>query len=247
MLCIVTIVKNGERRLPQMLQAAAHFAEVILYDTGSTDGTLEIAKKFSNVRLLQGEFVGFGAVRNRAALLASHDWILALDADEILSPALIEEIKNLKLEKECVYSLPFHNYLNGKWIRSSGWHPERHVRLYHRKTTAFSEALVHEGVICDHVRCIKLKQPVQHYPYETLSDFLIKMERYSSLFAQQYQKKRRSSPAIALLHAWVAFFKSYVLKRGFISGYEGFLIASYNAHTAFYKYLKLYHMNKQCS
>lgn len=89
-----------------------------------------------------------------------------------------------------------------------------------------------------------LKHPIHHYPYDSISDFLVKMERYSSLFAEQYCQKRKSSPLIALFHGCGAFVKSFFLKKGFLGGFEGFMISVYNGHTAFYKYLKLYQANK---
>ncbi len=246
MISATIIVKNGERKLKEVLDALIEFPEVILYDTGSTDRTFEIAAKYPNVASSKHPFTGFGPCHNAAAELASHNWILSIDADEVLSKELAHEILNLKLDENAVYALPFNNFYNGRHIKWCGWYPEKHIRLYHKKKTAFSEAMVHEGVIVKSLREITLKNPVNHYPYETISDFLIKMERYSSLFADQYRHKRKSSPIIACTHAVAAFFKSFFLKKGFLGGYEGFLISAYNGHTAFYKYLKLYQANK-CS
>lgn len=245
MISVTLIVKNGERNLKKVLTSLKNFSEVILLDTGSTDSTLEIAKNFSNVSLHASPFLGFGKCRNLAASLASNDWILAIDADEVLSEPLVQEILSLKPEPSFVYALPFHNFFNGKHIKWCGWHPESHVRLYHRKTTSFSEAMVHEGVIQEGLKKINLSHPVLHYPYDTVSDFLIKMERYSSLFAVQYKHKRKSSPKTALVHGAAAFFRSFFLKKGFLGGAEGLLISFYNAHTAFYKYFKLYQANKE--
>lgn len=243
MISVVVLVKNGERCLEKVLAALKEFNEILVYDTGSSDRSLDIAAQFSNVTIHHGEWKGFGEARNRAAGLSTHDWILCIDADEVLSAELAKEILSLKLNPSCVYSLPYHNYFNDKWIKGSGWYPERHIRLYNKQRTAFSEAMVHEGVIRKGLKEIVLKYPVYHYPYGCISDFLTKMERYSTLFAQQYQYRRKSSPTIAYLHGLTAFLKSYFLKRGFLGGYEAFLIAAYNGHTAFYKYLKLFHVN----
>jgi len=246
MISVTILVKNGERRLKEVLSALREFDEVLLYDTGSTDQTLEIARSFPNVVIHQKEFSGFGPAHNEAAALAKHDWILSIDADEVLSSALAKEILETSLNPHSVYALPFHNYYNGKQIKCCGWYPESHIRLYNKKVTSFSKAMVHEGVIKEGLKEETFSNPVRHYPYETISDFLIKMERYSSLFAQQYRNKRKSSPFIALRHGLAAFLKSFILKRGFLGGFEGFLISAYNGHTAFYKYLKLYEVNK-CS
>ncbi len=246
MISVTILVKNGEKRLKEVLEALAPFDQVVLYDTGSSDHTLEIAAGYPNVTIYQKEFNGFGPAHNSASSLAKHDWILSVDSDEILSKELVEEILALPLSPSCVYAIHRHNYYHGKQIKWCGWYPETTIRLYNRNTTSFSEAMVHEGVIKEGHKVITLKNPMRHYPYESLSDFLIKMERYSSLFAKQYRKKRKSSPLIAIGHGASAFLKSYILKRGFLGGYEGFLISAYNGHTAFYKYLKLYEVNK-CS
>ncbi len=244
MISVVMIVKNGERCVAQVLKALQSFDEVIVADTGSTDETLAIAKNFSNVSLHKIPFNGFGEARNLAANLAKHDWILSIDCDEVPSPQLVSEIESLSLEEGTLYSIPFQNYFNDKWIKWCGWHPEEHIRLYHRKKTAFCTSLVHEGIEKKGFKIQKLQNPIHHYPYATISDFLKKMERYSTLFAEQYYGKKRSTPGIAAWHGMGAFLKSFFLKRGFLGGYEGFLISVYNGHTAFYKYLKLYHLNK---
>ncbi len=243
MISVTILVKNGERRLREVLESLKKFNEIILLDTGSTDRTLLIAAEFPNVKMYQRSFQGFGHAHNEAASLANNEWILSIDADEVLSEDLAKEILNYSLDAGCVYALSFYNYFNGKHIKWCGWYPESHVRLYHKNTTRFSEALVHEGVLCDGLRKKYFKAPLHHYSYDTLSDFLQKMERYSTLFALQYHRKRASSPLIALYHGVGAFLKSYLLKRGFLGGYEGFLISVYNGHTAFYKYLKLYEIN----
>ncbi len=242
MITATVIVKNGQRKLRDVLQALQGFNEVLIFDSGSTDQTLKIAKTFSNVSIYQRPFEGFGPAHNQAAELAKNDWILSIDADEVISEALAEEILNLKLDPKNVYSLPFHNYFNGKWIKWCGWYPEKHIRLYNRKSTQFSQAMVHEGVESKGV-VVQLKNPVKHYSYETISDFLNKMERYSTLFAKQYEGKKKSSPLIASYHGVGAFLKSFFIKRGFMGGFEGLLISLYNGQTAFYKYLKLYERN----
>lgn len=244
MISVTILVKNGARRLREVLDALTRYDDVVVYDTGSSDDTLNIARTYPNVSIFQAPFNGFGSSHNAAAGLARHDWILSIDSDEVVSSELADSIDCLSLDTHTVYSLPFQNYYNGKHIKWCGWHPEHHIRLYNRNTTAFSEALVHEGVLSKGLQVIKLQHPVLHYPYESISDFLVKMERYSTLFAQQYYKKRKSSPLTALIHGAAAFSKSFILKRGFLGGYEGFLISVYNGHTAFYKYLKLYQANQ---
>lgn len=243
MITVALIIKNGERRLKEVLASLSPFPEIILLDTGSEDKSLAIASEFPNVKIFKEEFKGFGEARNRAASHATFDWILAVDADEVVSKELLEEIFQLKLDSSKVYSIPFVNSFNGKWIKGCGWHPESHIRLYNRNVTSFSEDFVHEGILIKNLTVEKLRYPIHHIPYGSINEFLLKMDRYSTLFALQNRKKKRSSPAAALLHGAWAFFKSYFLQRGFCLGYEGFLIARYQRDVTFYKYLKLYHAN----
>lgn len=243
MISVTILVKNGERCLKEVLTSLKNFNEVIVFDTGSTDKTIEIASKFPNVALHQAPFIGFGPSHNAAAACAKNDWILSIDADEVISEELSNEILSLQLDANTIYSFPFFNFFNGKHIKWCGWHPESHIRLYNRKVTSFSEALLHEGVVKKNLKEIRLTHPVYHYSYDSISHFLQKMERYSTLFAEQYQYKRHSSPWIAIYHGLGAFLKSYFLKKGFLGGYEGFIISLYNGHTAFYKYIKLYEAN----
>lgn len=235
--CILT--KNCEATLPSTLASLSLFPEVVLLDNGSTEDTLKLAKGFPNVKIFESPFLGFGPLRNRAAQLASNDWILALDSDEILSPSLIEELLSIPLDSQKVYSIPRHNFYNGKRIRGCGWDPERVLRLYHRQRTSYSDAPVHESLLSSQMKLIPLKHPLLHTPYRSTADFLSKMQHYTTLFAEQYRGKRRSSFAKALGHGFFAFFRSYILKRGFLCGKEGFIISLYNGNTAFYKYLKL--------
>jgi glycosyltransferase involved in cell wall biosynthesis len=242
---VTILTKNSQKYLLEVLSALQQFDEVLVCDTGSQDQTLTIARQFPNVRLYERPFIGFGLTHNLASSLARHDWILSIDSDEIVTPALAAEIQALELTRGCVYSFPRHNEYRGKWIRWCGWYPDRQVRLYNRLDTQFTEAQVHEAVDASHLKEIRLISPLRHYSYEQVSDFLHKMQSYSALFALQYQGKKSSSLRKAIAHGIYAFFKSYVLKRGFLGGQEGFEISFYNANTAFYKYLKLAEANRQ--
>ncbi len=247
MITVTILTKDSEALLAKVLDSVISFDEVILLDTGSTDSTLEIAAKYPNVKIHTSPFIGFGRLRNRVAELASHNWILSLDSDEILSPPLINELTTLPLSPDTVYSIPFHNIFNGKHIKWCGWHPDRHIRLYNKSRTSFTDAHVHEGVVTQNMRTQNLKYPILHHSYRTISDFLRKMQTYSDLFAEQNHTEERSSMTKAILHSSFAFFKTYLLQRGFLGGKEGFLISCYNSQTAFYKYLKLHEKNRDVS
>lgn len=225
--------------LPKTLASIEAFDDIVVINNGNSPLSIP------NARIINHPFNGFGPLRNLAASYAKYDWIFALDADEVISSQLLEELNAVTLDPNCIYSMPFHNYFNGKWIKGCGWYPDRHTRLYNRKITAFTNAQVHEGVIKAKLREIKLTSPVDHYSYQSIEDFLKKMQTYSTLFAQQNRGKK-SSFGKALFRGSFAFFKSYIIKRGFLDGYEGYLISTYNAQTTYYKYLKLHELN-QCS
>lgn len=239
MISATILTKNSGKRIGKTLESIRSLDEALIYDNGSTDDTLAIASQFPNVVIYQGSFEGFGATHNKASQLARHDWILSLDSDEEASPEMMQEIGSLVLESDAVYSFPRKNFYNDKWIKWCGWHPDRQARLYHRQKTRFSDAQVHEAILCSHLRQISLRSPIFHYSYASTADFLSKMQIYSDLFALQ-REKEKSSFSRAIGHGLFAFFKSYLLKRGFLGGKEGFIISLYNANTAFYKYLKLW-------
>lgn len=247
MISVTILTKNAAATLFSVLQATRPFSEVIILDTGSTDETLEIASGFSNVKVRKAPFNGFGPAHNLAANHASYDWVLSLDSDEVPTSALVQEILSLNLDTQCVYSFPFHNYFNGKWIKGCGWYPDRHVRLYHKKTTAFSTDYVHEKILADRTRTVDLKHPVKHYSYRSISDLLAKMEVYTELFARQNHGKQPSSFGKACLHGLYAFIKAYFFQRGVFVGKEGLIISLYKGQTSFYKYLKLWRLNQYAS
>jgi len=240
--CVV-LTKNSATTLEKTLESLARFDEVIVCDTGSTDGTLDIANRYRNVKVIEGSLnEGFGKVRIFASQKAKWEWILSIDSDEALSQGLIDEIETLELDPSRVYSIPFRNWYRGQPIKGCGWSPDRHVRLYHKISTNFSESAVHEAIQTENLTITPLSHPIDHESYRSLSDFLVKMERYSNLFATQNRGKK-SSLKKALCHGIFAFFKSYILKRGLFDGRAGLIISLYNGHTAYYKYAKLAEIN----
>lgn len=239
MISVVMLVKNGESHIKEVLDSLRGFDEVICYDTGSTDGTIAIVSSYPNTKIHHGTMEGgFGITRNRAASFAKHSFILQVDADEVLSKELQEELLSLQLDSQVVYTLPIKNFYNGKWIRGCGWYPNRVKRLYSKEFTCFSDLAVHEGVIVKGP-LVDLKGHLHHYSYNNVHDFLRKMQHYSDLFAEQYAGKKKSSLGKALFRGFAAFFRTYFLRYGFIDGKEGLIISLYNAHTTYYKYLKL--------
>jgi glycosyltransferase involved in cell wall biosynthesis len=239
------LTKNSAALLRDVLTALEWCDEVVVLDTGSTDATLAIAAQFANVSLhqLDQPFPGFGRAHRQAVVLARHDWILSIDSDEIVSPALRDEIRALALDPATVYVVPFENYFNGKHITTCGWAPDRHERLFNRSVTNFCMSEVHERVGTVDLTVAHLREPIRHYSYRSMQDFLRKMSTYSELFATQNAGRKRSNPAKAVARSLWAFFKSYVLERGVLDGTEGLVISAYKAQTVFWKYLRLHEAN----
>ena len=242
---VTVLVKNSQRYLKDVLNALSPFGEVLVYDTGSKDGSIELARTFRNVKVVQAPFAGFGPTHNMASAAAKNNWILSIDSDEVASLEMIQELVSIQLDSHSVYSFPRHNYFNGKWIKWCGWYPDRTIRLYNRTATRFSHDQVHEDVISEGLKHVNCTGHINHYSYSSISDFLAKMQSYSTLFAEQHRGNKKSSLCKALLHSYYSFIKCYIFKRGFMGGYEGYVISAYNAHTAYYKYLKLYEANQQ--
>ncbi len=244
MISVTILTKNSQKYLKEVLEALTPFDEVVIYDNGSTDQTLNIAQNYSNVMIHRGPFQGFGMTHNTASNLAKHDWILSIDSDEVVTPEMVQEIADTSLDPNCVYSFPRNNFYNGNFIKWCGWYPDRQIRLYNRHKTRFTDVQVHEAIIVgEGMQQVALQAPMRHYSYDTHADFLAKMQAYSDLFAKQNCGKKSSSPWKAVWHGLGAFLKAYIIKQGVLGGYEGFVISAYNGNTAFYKYLKLYEAN----
>jgi glycosyltransferase involved in cell wall biosynthesis len=243
------LTKNSEPLLEDVLAALDWCDEIVVLDTGSTDGTLAIAALFANVSLHQlgGRFPGFGRAHRQAVELARNDWILSIDSDEIVSPGLAAEIAALSLDPQTVYTIPFQNFYNGKHITTCGWAPDRHERLFNRTATNFCTSEVHERVQSAGLIVKPLRQVIAHYSYQSTSDFLRKMAAYSQLFAEQNGGRKKASPAKAVARSVWAFFKSYVLERGCLQGCEGLTISAYKSQVVFWKYLMLHEANRRVS
>lgn len=243
------LTKDSAARLGEVLTALRWCDEVIVLDTGSTDGTVSIAANFANVRFhrLAGPFPGFGAAHRLAVALARNDWILSVDSDEVVSRRLAAEIMALPLDRRMVYSIPFHNYFNGRRITTCGWSPDRHERLFNRTITNFCESAVHERVRASRLTVRRLSHPIRHYSYGTLDDFLRKMRAYGALYAGQHAGRKSSGPVKAVVRSAWAFAKSYLVRRGCLQGYAGFVISVYQAQTVFWKYMLLHEANRERS
>ncbi|WP_418179811.1 glycosyltransferase family 2 protein [Aliarcobacter lanthieri] len=240
---VVVLAKNNEKTIEKTLKSLIEFDDVVIYDNGSIDKTIEIAKSFSNVNLIQGEFKGFGWTKNKASSFALNDWILVIDTDEVVDDKLLNELKNRKLDNKTVYKLNFKAFYKDIQVKYCGWNNQKIKRLFNKKITSYNSNDVHEDIITNNLKIEELQGNVEHYSYHTISEFIIKADRYSTLFAQNNVGKKSSSPAKAFFNGLYSFIKTYIFKQGFRDGYIGLIIAFSHMVTNFYKYIKLYELN----
>ncbi|MBK1971377.1 glycosyltransferase [Campylobacter sp. 2018MI35] len=243
---VIMIVKNAELTLKECLNSLLCFDEIILVDNQSSDNTLKIAyefkEKFPALHIKQSEFIGFGPLKNLALSYAKNDWILSIDADEVLEKECIEELKKLDLKEQDILALVRKNLYKGEWIKACGWWPDYVLRIFNKNFTKFNDNLVHESLILpSKTQKIYLQNGLKHYAFNDISHLIDKMQRYSSLWAKQNLYKQ-SSVFLASLKGFWTFFRNYFLKKGFLYGYKGFIISICNALGAFFKYMKLYEL-----
>lgn len=242
---VVVLAKNNEATIEKTLQGLKGFEDVVVYDNGSNDTTMDIAKRFQNVNLIQGEFKGFGWTKNEAASHAKNDWVLIIDSDEVVDAELFATLKTKQLDLQTVYQLNFKAFYKDIQVKYCGWNNQKIKRLYNKKQTRYNDNDVHEDIITESFNIELLSGNVEHYSYQSIEQFVNKANTYSTLFAKNNAGKKSSSPAKAFFNGAYSFIKTYVFKQGFRDGYVGLIIAYSHMVTNFYKYIKLYELNRE--
>ena len=246
MLSVTIISLNEEKNLRRCLESVAFADEIIVVDSGSKDQTLPIAREFTD-KVFQEPWQGFARQKNLAQDKAHGPWILNVDADERVTPELKEEILSV-IQKESPYKgfkIPRKNFFCGQWIRHGGWYPNYQLRLYLKVAGTFAPREVHEQVVVKG-RVETLKTHLEHFTYDSISDYLKRMDRYSELSAQQYLLEgKKVSWAEILFRTKFTFFKMWVLQRGFLDGSNGLILAVLYSYYTFVKYAKLKEISKK--
>jgi glycosyltransferase involved in cell wall biosynthesis len=240
-LSAVLIAQNEEKTIGDALASVAFCDEVLVVDSGSTDRTREIAEATGARVIVNAPWPGFVAQRDFATRAARHDWVLALDADERVGEPLRKEIQALRARgfDAAGYRIPRVAWYLGRWIRGTDWYPDWQVRLFDRTRGAWQGNLVHESVAV-RAKVGRLQGELEHHPYADIYDHLRKIDSYTTLWARQaHAAGRRSSLVDMSAGASWAFFRNYVLKRGFLLGRVGFVVSVLNTHYTFVKLAKL--------
>ncbi len=239
-LAVTVISKNEVDFIGICLDSVKWADEIIVVDSGSTDGTVELCRGYTD-KIMLTDWPGFGPQKNRALAMATSEWVLSLDADEQVSPELKQEILSvISAPGDYVaFDLPRRSSYCGRRIRHSGWWPDYVPRLFRRGSARFSNDLVHERLIVNgHIG--RLREPLIHVAFENLENVLETMNRYSTMGARMmHNRAKKGTMAAAVLHGFWSFFHAYVVRAGFLDGREGFMLAVSNAEGTYYKYLKL--------
>lgn len=245
-LSAVLIVKNESAVIDRCLDSLYWVDEIVVLDTGSTDATLELCAKRGCRTYSLEKWEGFGKAKQEAVNLASHDWILSIDADEALGKWMDVEIKNLRLYgfDGCAWRLRRRSRYLGKVIRYCGWQNDAPLRIFNRKQGQFNANLVHEGIQTSQ-RINSCLTWLEHYSYPTREGHFAKMRFYGELSARQKKEAgKRSNPVEAVIQAALKFLKMYIFKLGFLDGRIGFQLCRNSAWGVWYKYHQLWKLGR---
>lgn len=244
-LTVTVITRNESAHIAEALRSVAWADEIVVVDSGSTDDTVAIARTLAT-RVDVRDWPGYSAQKDYAATLASHDWILSIDADERVTPELGAEIRALLAREPAArgYRIPRVTWHLGRWIRSTDWYPDYQLRLYDRRAGRWNGRLVHESIDLQGQPGV-LRHELQHYAYRDLSHHLATIDRYTTLAAEQWLAEGRRTNALeAAIHPPLAFLRNYVLRRGVADGAPGLLVSALNSYYVFLKLAKLWELQR---
>ena len=243
-LSVVLITHNAAAQLADCLASVAFADEVLVVDSGSSDGTADIAARYG-ARVVQKEWMGFGPQKQFAVEQAAHDWVLCLDADERVSPELAASlVRALQAPVAPVYRMARRNRFLGRWLRHGEGYPDWSVRLFDRRQARWSDDSVHEKVLFS-VTPGTLQGDLLHESAEDIGRYLEKQNRYTTLAAEELHRRgKRAGMAELTLSPLVRFIKFYVLRLGFLDGMPGLAHIAVGCMNSFMKYAKLVELQK---
>jgi glycosyltransferase involved in cell wall biosynthesis len=240
-LSVVVVTRNEEERLRACLEAVVWADEIVVVDAESEDKTVAIAQEFTD-RVVVRPWPGYAAQKNTALDLATGDWVLSLDADEVVSPELRAEIARVLASDGPAdgYAVPRRNIFCGRWVRHGGLYPDRQLRLFRRGRGRFEARAVHESVRVDG-RVASVAGHLEHRSYRDVSDFLLRADRYSTLAAEEaVAQGQRAGVSALVLRPLGRFLAMYVVQGGFLDGWRGFLLATLYAYYVLIRSVKIW-------
>ena len=246
-LSAVVITRNNAATIRRCVGSMTFADEIIVLDSGSTDETMEISRALGAQVHETSDWPGYGPQKNRALKLATGEWVIAIDSDEWITPALRAEIERTiaSAGARAAYAIPRRSSFCGRYMKHSGWWPDYVVRLFRREAGRYSDDRTHERLLVDGATG-RLTEPIMHEAINDLDQMLLKMNAYSSSSAQsRYEQGRRATLGTAVLHGAWTFFRTYVLRLGFLDGREGFMLAVANAEGSYYRYAKLMLLDRE--
>ncbi len=243
--CIISF--NEEKKIEDCLKSLVNIAdEIIVVDSNSTDDTVEIAKRYTD-KVIQQDFLGYIEQKNFAIQQASHDWILSLDCDERLSPELQQSMLAIKenISQADAYKMPRKTFYVYRWLNHC-WYPDIKTRLFNKHTAHWGGTNPHDHIISNGDNIKQLDGDIYHYSFDSISDHLQTIDKFTEIGAQELIKKNKSFNMFSpITHSTWLFIKIYFIKRGFLDGYAGFLVATLSFMHVFIKYNKAIIMRKQ--
>lgn len=246
-LSAMVICQDEAARIGACLDSLAFCDEIVVVDSGSTDGTLDIARA-KGALVFSQPWLGMNGQKDFGREKARGRWVLNLDADEVASPELAKEVRAIAdadADGPSAYLIPFKNYFKDAWVRRCGYYPDPHVRLLSKAKARWDPSVpAHDRVLVEG-ETGRLRGHVEHYSFDSLDDFLDKSRRYSTAFARTaYKRGRRASGGTVLVHAAWRFFKAYVLEAGVLDGTLGLVISGLQAYEVFQKYARLWEYSR---
>ncbi len=243
----IIIAKNEEANIGRCIESQLNCVDeiVVLIDDRTTDATEDIVKNFSGVKYELVKWAGFSGTKKHALSITTNDWVLWIDADEVITPELSGEICEFKksTHEYTAYSVPRKANFLGRWIMHSGWYPGRVTRLFDKRHVTFNNNDVHESLSVKG-ETGNLKNDIQHYTYPTIKHYFEKYNNYTTLAAEElFKKGKKASVSDIVLRPVFIFLKMYVLKAGFLDGLQGLILAVFSSSYVFTKYCKLWELN----
>lgn len=243
-LSVAIITYNEEDHIKDCLESVKWADEIVVLDSFSTDRTVEICRQYSD-KVFQREWPGFSDQKNNAIDLTTNPWVLVVDADEMVTEGLKSEIKEIlknSLDFDG-YFIPRKSYFLGQWMKYGGWYPDYSIRLFKKDKGRFEQREVHESVKING-KVGRLVNPLEHYTYRSLSEYLQRMDRYSTLAAREMAKRSgKTGLGSIIFRPFFTFLRMYVLKQGFRDGICGLLLSILYSYYTFSKYAKLWEIN----